>query len=459
MRGRRPGIRPPPRGHGGLKLVVDPLGFLLTAGILIVVAFLAQLAFRRLHMPDVPVLILFGALLAFYGVVDRTSLLGFAPVVAAVALPLIAMEAGLELRWAERSTVLGRAVALGALCWAATAALCAAVAVVTLGYPWPQAVLFGVALGGAGVVAVLPALQLAGVKSPHIPALTIAAAVTDLLAVLAFHLYGNALVHAPEGALAAAKATFLSIAVATVCGAIAGWLWARALGTTWLRGTEYLLTLGALFVLVAGVTALQSAGALAVVAFAVAVANTRPGARFAAACSQVPHPKAAAPGLAERPEPLDAHAVSVAGIHREVLFIARALVLVDLGAMVDPAVLREPMVLAAAGGVALATLAARAVVFLAGKRLDRWERAASALPFAPGMAAAVLASLPPQVGTSAALGLAGLPTVVAASLVASNLVAAAIAAAVRRPAMRARLTEQPGFRRPVKGKQGIRFGK
>ncbi|HLF16410.1 MAG TPA: cation:proton antiporter [Candidatus Thermoplasmatota archaeon] len=371
---------------------------LIVIGVIVVGGFLASLAFKKLRLPEVLLLMALGIVIGpVLGWVEVEGYREISGLIGTIAIIVILFDGGLEIQFRDLKYGVARGGGLAILVFCFTAALCAGIAYLALDLSWPHAFLLGMALGGAGAVIVIPMIRQLEVKQDSVTVVAIEAAVSDVLVIVGVYGLATALEDNVTETSAFARELFFVFSIALVCGAIAGWLWSRLLGWRGIRGYEYVLTLGALFLLHVGVEHLDGAGPMAVLAFGLVVGNSKRAATFVEASTHSPHRKSATPPTA--PGLVPVFTETMAGFHHEMVFLIRSFffvglgVVLDLNDLVDPKFLLVGLALAVA--VALGRWLGVKIMYL-GSSVSEHDRKSVSLMFPLGLAAAALSLVPYQ---------------------------------------------------------------
>lgn len=248
--------------------------FLALLGGLLVLAFVAEGAFNRLRLPPVLVLMACGFLLGpVFKLFPAAAFLQVAPHFGALAFLLILFEGGLDLHLPEvihRFPAGAKLASLGFL----VATLLAAAVVLAFGWSLPPAVLFGLVVAPISGAVVLPLAPRLGLPQALTTVVVLEGALADVLGVLGVSM---ALQFFTGGGLAGllALGSLAAAAFSVLLAVVVGLLWPRALRA--LREHSYLdvLTFGVALALWGVVESLGASGALAVLAFGLALANER----------------------------------------------------------------------------------------------------------------------------------------------------------------------------------------
>jgi len=257
---------------GRYHVKVSASTFLLLAGGLVVLAYLSESLLQQLRVPPVLLLILVGlALGPMTGVLPAERFREVAPHFGSLAFLLILFEGGLDLplaslrqQWKGGGLLAFKALGFSVLLGLAFFSLC--------GRPWQESLLLAVALSPVSGSIVLPLM--ARLPAPGVvkTLATLEAALADVLALLAMEALFTLLQRGGWGTLLALGSVFAALFSVVVAVAL-GLLWPPLLRR--LRGVPHadVLTFALAMVLWGAVEVTGAPGALAVLAFGVAMAN------------------------------------------------------------------------------------------------------------------------------------------------------------------------------------------
>ncbi len=252
--------------------------FLLTLGAIIFAGYAGAAFFQRTRVPDAVLLMGIGVLIGpVLGLVDTAVLVRAMPYVGTLALALILFEGGLGLALRQVGRQLGRALLLVGLSFGSTVLVSTWLLEMVAGLDSQVAVLLAVALAATSAPIVVPVVTRIAPGTDIASLLTLESSLADALAVV----LATTLLHtgATEGGVLATSLAS-GIGRATLVGLVAGfavgmlWLWALA---TLARGNyPFTLTLGCLLALMGAVELVEGSGAMAILAFGIALANGGP---------------------------------------------------------------------------------------------------------------------------------------------------------------------------------------
>jgi potassium/hydrogen antiporter len=234
----------------------DPVSFaLILAGGIIVIGFLGNYLFKRTCVPDMLFLIVLGLLIGpVTGLVDGTSLTGFAPYLAILALVFILFDGGMALNIYRVFSESPRAVVLAVTGFAASATITSLImAFIVIPSVIPGAtpsayplysILFGTILGGGSSTIVVSLVSKTNMNDKGSSILGIESVMTDILCIVVSLVIIETIVlktNVDLPTLARSIASRLSIGA--VLGAIIGIGWLSVLKRVAKEGYSYILTL------------------------------------------------------------------------------------------------------------------------------------------------------------------------------------------------------------------------
>jgi cell volume regulation protein A len=246
--------------------------FVALLGALIVLAFLAEAAYEHLRVPPVLVLMACGLVLGpGTKLLPVDQLIAVAPAFGGLALLLILFEGGIDLE--VRAVLRGLAPGFLLAGLGYVSALAAGIAVFRAhGVSWPHAIAMALIVAPISGAIVLPLVARSGLRQGLRTIVTLEAASSEVLGVLALALYGAIVTQGGLGGVLAAG-SLLAAAVSVVVAVAAGLVWPRVLRAWRERRYVDALTFGVAMLLWGGVDLLGAPGALAVVAFGLTLSN------------------------------------------------------------------------------------------------------------------------------------------------------------------------------------------
>lgn len=362
----------------------------LVIGLLIFFGHVLTAAFQRTKVPDVLVLMLAGILLGpVFGLVTPADFGKVGPVFTTLALVIILFEGGIHLNLRQLAAAAADTIAVTIVTAALTALLLAHLANLLLPLDFPSASLVGLMLSGTSAVVVVPLVRALGLTGRAGTVLFLESALTDVL-VIVFTLGLLQLLLALTGAAAAemsgarlAWQIAASFLFAALLGAAGAFFWCVVLERIRRFPNTVFTTLAYVFILYGATELAGYSGAIAALAFGVAMSNL----------PLIPD-RLLGKLFHFRLTPFEAHERAFFG---EAVFVVKTFFFVFLGVSVT---FGDPRALAAGFVLAAAAFAARAPVVRALSRVDLSRRDVALMTalVPKGLAAAVLAALPGQLG-------------------------------------------------------------
>ncbi len=362
--------------------------FLVLVAMVLVVGVIGERVFVLTNLPDA--LWLLGAGVAMgpiLGILNPARLASVAPYLGAVTIIVVLFDGGARLDIASTIRVAPRAVLLALMgfatsivivCLASMAA--ASAGVLPQPWSWQHGLLLGTILGGSSSVVVMPAVLRAHLSDRVSGLVSLESALTDVLcivgAITIIELMSLSASGAAPDPLAQAVRTFGLGVGGGLVGGVLG-----LVGFRLLRGSEYTypLLLAGLMTMYAVVDANGGSAPLAILVFALIVANAH------------------LPGFVEAAEWPGSLGPTVRGLHGVIAFLIKSFFFVFMGAMLGPLSRLEAFGVLL-GGLLLVgrVVAVRIASFGAGMQPSEVRLVSTLLP--RGLAAGVLAGLPLYAG-------------------------------------------------------------
>jgi NhaP-type Na+/H+ or K+/H+ antiporter len=166
---------------------------ILALGVLLFAASLFIALFRRTRVPDVLLLILLGVVLGPVTHAVSPDDFGKAgSAMSTIALTVILFESGLSLQLTALRQSLGATLRVTLLAFVSTLAIVAVLGHAVLGLPWTLALALGGIVGGTSSAVVIPMVRQLGLDRVPATVLVLESAITDVLAIV----IGSAFLHA-----------------------------------------------------------------------------------------------------------------------------------------------------------------------------------------------------------------------------------------------------------------------
>lgn len=375
---------------------MDPVTLaLILSGSIIIIGFLGNNIFERTGFPDMLFLIALGIILGpMTGLVDSTSIIGFAPYLAALAVVFILFDGGMKMNIyrvfseSQRAAIL--AIAGFALSVLAVTMLMASIVIPEA--PLMYSVLFGTILGGSSSIAVVSLASKIGVSDKCSTILNLEAALTDILCIVLSLIVIEIILGGSMDLTAISQSIASRFSIGIVLGLVFGLIWLSLMKRTAGSAYAYMLTLAVVLLTYAVSEFLGGSGSLSSLLFGITLGNEKE-------IYQILRMK--------RPPNM----VVDGGLKRfesEIAFLLRTFFFVFIGLIASISnvtvvftgiILSLVLLLVRFGSVALVTIRSELLE----------ERAIMSVTLTRGLAAAVLATLPLQYATPDAISKYGLP--------------------------------------------------
>ena len=248
---------------------------LLVFGLIIFLGFFAAAFFERTKIPDVLLLLFLGVLLGpGLNLVAASDLIPLASTVGTLALIIVLFDSGLNLNLVKVLKEIPNATLFTVVVFLIGAVLVGGAVSVFFGWPLLHALLLGVIAGGTGSNVVLSIVQKLSVNENTKVLLGLESLINDVLVlVFAFALLQISV--SSSFSLAESASDLASaFAVALVVGVLAGLFWLGVLKRFYGKPLGYMITLGFMFVLYAGIAFLGGSGAISVLVFSLVLGNS-----------------------------------------------------------------------------------------------------------------------------------------------------------------------------------------
>lgn len=358
---------------------VNPTLVLAALAALVFIGLALEELFRRTGIPDVLVLLLIGIAAGATGVVDVNALGGLAGIFTTAALVLILFEGAIHFRLAELRSAMGGVARMTLLGFGVAMIVVGAVSFLVI-FPGDvlASLLLGATLGGTSSAVVIPIVQGTKLAADTRTALTLESAFTDVLCIVVALALAGALAAGQVDVGAIGSQLGVGFVGALLVGFALGLLWAFGLRALRQRRVSFLAIGAAVFLVYAIAEAMNTFGAIACLAFGVTLGN--------------------APAFARGKKQELELAAGERLFLSEVAFLLKVFFFVYLGASLRLSSW-EPWLYGMIAAGAIFVSRPLAVRFGLGRRTTPRRDAMVASALVPrGLAAAVLASVPAQMG-------------------------------------------------------------
>lgn len=255
-------------------------------GAIIIIGFLASLAFEKTKVPDVIVLIIIGLIfgpiaVTFFNVefVSTNALNIIAPYFTSLALIIILFDGGLNLNFEKVLARIGHTIFFASLGFALSVLLITLVCFFIFGFPLIISILLGAILGGVSSAVVFELIRKMTIKDESKSLLSLESVITDVLCVVLV----LSLIQFLQGegtSIIVIASLAQSFSIAIVAGLAFGIIWLKVL--TILKGKPFafMITIGALLLLYSGVEVVGGSGFVSALIFGLVLGNKEEVARM-----------------------------------------------------------------------------------------------------------------------------------------------------------------------------------
>jgi cell volume regulation protein A len=260
--------------------LLDPVTFaLILAGAIIVIGFLGNYLFERTGLPEMLFLIVLGMLVGpLTGLIDASSVMGFAPYLAALALVFILFDGGMTMNIYHVFSESPRAAVLAATGFASSATVTSLIMYFTVipGESPLYSILFGTILGGSSSIIVMSLASRIKLSERSSTILSLESAINDILCIVLSLVIIEIIVF--KGAVdltTIAKSVASRFSIGAMLGIIVGIGWLSILRRIVKTTYSYMLTLGIALLSYAISEFLGGSGALCSLLFGIMLGNEK----------------------------------------------------------------------------------------------------------------------------------------------------------------------------------------
>jgi cell volume regulation protein A len=352
----------------------------MIATVIILIGAAGDYLFRRTGIPDMLFLLALGLMVGpFLGIIRAENIEPLTPFLSTLAVVIILFDGGLGLNLQKAVARAPRAIVLAVLGFITSVATVTILAREFLDWPLLQGALLGSMVGGSSSVVVIALVQRLGLKDDSRTTLVLESSTTDILCIVAAISIMQIMTAGlpPVQALATQITTRFTTGI--VLGGLIGSLWLVVLPKLSKEPYKYMVTLASIFLIYFASEALGGSGAISALVFGLVLANSQ-----------------SILSVFKR------HGIDVADdsfrrLDEEIVFLVKAFFFVYLGLIV---VFPNFNLALLTLEISIALLGARYVIVALSTIRSKLseERGAMSAIYGRGLAAAVLAVLPAQLG-------------------------------------------------------------
>ena len=256
--------------------MVDVLATLLIGSSIIFFGFLAEFLFRKFHVPDVLLLIIFGFILGPYALkyVHPSSFLNIAPIFTTFALLFLLFDGAFNIDIMSFFRGFGKGMLITIYNFFVSSLLTAAISLL-FGFDLLHSLLLGFILGGISSAFVIPVIQNLKIKKETYSMLTLESAVTDVLCVV-FAITMIQIITLKNFVFTQVISKIVALfVIAGFFGIVAGIIWIVIISKVFKKNKSYMLTIAYLLLLFTVTEYLNGNGAIATLFFGLVLKNSK----------------------------------------------------------------------------------------------------------------------------------------------------------------------------------------
>jgi cell volume regulation protein A len=254
--------------------MIDASVFIVLIGVTLLLGYVGNHIFSRTRIPDVVWLFLFGLLITHFGIVPREPFVAISNLLASIALFIILFDAGLNMDLHKFLHGFSRSFLLAILGFVFSVLAVAGLAVFMLKLDILSGLLLGSILGGTSSALVISMVSKLRIHENTKTSLSLESVLTDPIVIVISMAVMALIVPTSFTAVYSPVHGILSaFSIGIVIGLFTGLLWLFVLDKVRGKSFDYMLTLGLLFLLYAGVEYSGGSGAIAALFFGLVLGN------------------------------------------------------------------------------------------------------------------------------------------------------------------------------------------
>ena len=249
---------------------------LIISSLIILIGFLANHFFNKTGFPDMLILIFLGAIFGpILGIFDPTAVKSFAPYIAALALSYIIFDGGMGLNIKQVLYNSPKALLLAVLGFVFSLLGVAVFMVYAFNMPWLYGLLFGAIFGGSSSVIVVSLASKIKISEKGSTILILESALTDIFSIVIAIAIIDILITGQANVVAIGIGIAGKFLIGLLLGLGLGFAWLFALKKVSSLPFSYMLTLGVVLLGYAATESLGGSGVLCVLLFGLILGNER----------------------------------------------------------------------------------------------------------------------------------------------------------------------------------------
>ncbi|MFH1237406.1 MAG: cation:proton antiporter [Candidatus Aenigmatarchaeota archaeon] len=256
--------------------MIEPLMFILLVGVTLLLGYIGNHIFSKTKIPDVIWLFIFGILIAYFGFVPRAPFVSMSNLMISIALFVILFDAGLNTSMYKFVHDFSRSFLLALTGFVFSMLATAAVAVLFFRFDLLTGLLLGSIVGGTSSALVISMISHLKIDENTRTTLHLESILTDpIVIVVAMTLMALIVPSSFVATYSPVHGILSAFSIGAVAGVVAGLIWLFLLDKIRGKGFDYMVTLGVLFLLYAGVQYSDGSGAIAALFFGLVLGNGR----------------------------------------------------------------------------------------------------------------------------------------------------------------------------------------
>jgi cell volume regulation protein A len=247
---------------------------LLLAAAVIIIGSLGSYLFRKTGIPDMLLLVLLGVLFGpILGFIELAIIAPLAPYLAVLALIIILLDGGMNLKLQKLVSESPRAVVLAILSFLLSVILIAFITRAALGFKWTESLLIGSILGGSSSIVVVSLASKLKISDRGATTLVIESAISDILCIIATLTMIGVITSGLPTIDSLLRVVTSHFTTGAVFGLVVSLIWLGILSRMKDEPYRYMLTLAVLFLTYLLSEYLGGSGALSVIVFGIILGN------------------------------------------------------------------------------------------------------------------------------------------------------------------------------------------
>ncbi|MBI5332787.1 MAG: cation:proton antiporter [Candidatus Aenigmarchaeota archaeon] len=255
--------------------MIDAWTLIVLLGMTVVLGYVGSHIFAKTKIPDVIWLIIFGLVIAYFNIIPRESFLVMSAMMASIALFIILFDSGLNLDFYKLIKNVSRSLVLAILGFVVSTIAVAVFAIYFLNFSLLQGLLLGTILGGTCSTTVIGMTTGIKMRDDTKTLLSLESVLTDPITIVVSMALIGLIVPIQTTFGSPIQGIMSAFSIGIVVGLFAGIIWLCVLDKIKNKPFDYMVTLGMLFLIYAGVEYTGGSGAVAALFFGLVLGNGR----------------------------------------------------------------------------------------------------------------------------------------------------------------------------------------